>query len=510
MLESLAAIGVMALQAGVVAALLGLLYRARPRMGLLPLVAAVGTLQYLHVVLLRSVYVEIVPGVEVSPGSAILFTATIFAILVVHVSEDAERTRDFVYGVALAYLAAMVLSALFGLTLTSSSVRNPLGVPAELLMGDLVSRTLRWVAFLVEAACAIAVYEALRVLAGRPFARLLLAALAALLLDEAIFTGVSRALDTPVDPLRVALDVAAGTGVAAGYAWMAERFIPAVSARAGVAVTHVAAGGGEKVSTEVDGAAEDGIASIPLARTPVGNRATARGGLATANGAGEVGSGASLDPAQAHRLGVSTAAGPSPPSRRSISLRDLLRLLTLREVYDPGRGVEQRDPLTGLLHRGFFDAALPLEIVRAQRTDTPLSLLIVDIDHFKSINDRYGHATGDRVLREVAAALREGVRGGDAACRIGGEELAVIAPHAGSGAALQLAQRIRGRIEARLGTAVSGAALERVTVTIGAATAPADATSAEDLFRVADERLYEGKRAGRDRVIGATPARDRV
>ncbi|HVR30613.1 MAG TPA: GGDEF domain-containing protein [Thermoanaerobaculia bacterium] len=463
MLEGFVQIGLMALQGTVVAALLGLLYRARSRMGLLPLVVAVGALQYLHVVLLRSVYVEIAPGVEISPGSAILFTATLFAILLVHASEEAERTRDFVYGLVLAYLAAIALSALFGLTLTGTSVRNPFGLPAELLTGDLALRSVRGVSLLVEAACAIAVYQALSGLAARPSVRLLLAASAAILFDGAILAAVSRALDGPVEARRVVLDVTTRGVVAAAYAGIASRFVPELRA----------SGGGVSV----------------------------RGADESVRGADE-----SSARTRSVNGGGASESGAAPPRPRPLRLGELVRLLTFREIHDPGRGERQRDPLTGLLHRGFFDASLPLEIERSQRAGAPVSLLLADVDHFKSINDRFGHAAGDRVLKEVAAALREAVRAADAACRIGGEEFAVIAPHAGSGAALQLAQRIQTRLAARLGPGVSRTGAERVTVTIGAATFPGDATSAAELFRVADERLYEGKRTGRDRVIGGTKA----
>jgi diguanylate cyclase (GGDEF)-like protein len=446
--QGLVEIGVMALQASVVAALLGLLYRVRDRMGLLPLAVAAGALQYLQVVLLRAVYVELAAGLEVSPGSAILFTATVFTILLVHLSEEAERTRDFVYALVLSYLAAVVLSALFGLTFTSTAVRNPFGLPAELLMGDLLSRAVGVLALVAVAACAVAAYEALQRLAARPQSRLLLAASAAIVLDEAIFTVVGRARDAPLEPSRIALDMVARGTVAAAYAWTAARFVEALRPP-GAAVASGAAG------RDASSAADDS-ADLPQ-RQP-----------------------------------------------RSLRVGELLRLLAFRDVYAPGRGgAQNRDPLTKLLHRGFFDAALPLEIERSHRAGTPLSLLLLDLDHFKSINDRHGHAAGDEVLKKVGAALREAVRSGDAACRIGGEEFAVIAPHAGSGAALQLAQRIRARLDARLASTRSRLGIDRVTVTIGAAAFPADAASAAELFRVADERLYEGKRSGRDRVIGA-------
>jgi NCS2 family nucleobase:cation symporter-2 len=161
-----------------------------------------------------------------------------------------------------------------------------------------------------------------------------------------------------------------------------------------------------------------------------------------------------------------------------------------------------RDALTGLFNRGFFDEVLPLELAASDRQAMPTSLLLVDLDHFKSINDRFGHPEGDRVLKEFAGALTDSLRTADVACRIGGEEFAVILPQAAGPAARQLAERIRERMKERLAGTDSPLAGEGVTATAGIATFPIEGESAEELIRLADERLYEGKRSGRDRVVG--------
>jgi NCS2 family nucleobase:cation symporter-2 len=161
-----------------------------------------------------------------------------------------------------------------------------------------------------------------------------------------------------------------------------------------------------------------------------------------------------------------------------------------------------RDALTGLFNRGFFDEVLPLELAASDRQALPTSLLLIDLDHFKSINDRFGHPEGDRVLKEFAEALRDSLRAADVACRIGGEEFAVILPQAAGPAARQLAERIRERMLERLRATDSPLARDGVTATAGIATFPIEGETAEELIGVADERLYEGKRAGRDRVVG--------
>ncbi len=161
-----------------------------------------------------------------------------------------------------------------------------------------------------------------------------------------------------------------------------------------------------------------------------------------------------------------------------------------------------RDPLTGLFNRGFFDEVLPLELARSERSTLPTSLLLADLDHFKAINDRYGHQEGDRVLRAFGRAVAQSTRSADVPCRFGGEEFAIILPHAAGPAARQLAERIRERLAARVRRVDTPLAGGEVTVTIGIATFPKEASDAEALIGLADRRLYEGKNAGRDRIIG--------
>ena len=158
------------------------------------------------------------------------------------------------------------------------------------------------------------------------------------------------------------------------------------------------------------------------------------------------------------------------------------------------------DQLTGLYNRRFGMQRLQEEFGRAQRTGDPVGVLMFDLDHFKSINDSYGHLTGDRVLRAVADCARSAVRQGDVLLRYGGEEFLVVLPGAGRDDVQEVAERIRrivGDIEERAqGNVV------RVTVSLGGCSFPA--TSAEDptaLIAVADQALYAAKAGGRDRVV---------
>ncbi|WP_036839987.1 bacteriohemerythrin [Pleomorphomonas oryzae] len=151
------------------------------------------------------------------------------------------------------------------------------------------------------------------------------------------------------------------------------------------------------------------------------------------------------------------------------------------------------DPLTELLNRRAFDERLDLEIQRAQRYNRPLSLLFIDIDHFKQVNDRHGHVIGDEVLRMMAAVLRNGLRGTDAACRYGGEEFAVILVETDRLEALSIAERIR--------TAAENTRLEQLgqstTISIGISSLTRE-DLAVDLVQRADDSMYIAKKNGRN------------
>ncbi|MFY9693636.1 MAG: GGDEF domain-containing protein [Xanthobacteraceae bacterium] len=175
------------------------------------------------------------------------------------------------------------------------------------------------------------------------------------------------------------------------------------------------------------------------------------------------------------------------------------------------------DPLTTLSNRKYFDAALAKGIAEATENNEPLSLLMADIDHFKGFNDQYGHLTGDQVLRLVALAVKQNVKGRDVAARYGGEEFIISLPNTTLQSAITVADHVRRAVMTKeLMRRSNGERLGRVTISIGAAVLhPGD--TAQLLIERADKCLYAAKRNGRNRVIceadpeaaaaGAPPAR---
>jgi diguanylate cyclase len=162
------------------------------------------------------------------------------------------------------------------------------------------------------------------------------------------------------------------------------------------------------------------------------------------------------------------------------------------------------DPLTTLSNRKYFEAALAKGIIEAQQKNEPLSLLMADIDHFKGFNDQYGHLTGDQVLRLVALAVKQNVKGRDVAARYGGEEFIVALPNTALQSAITVADHIRRAVMTKeLMRRSNGERLGRVTISIGAAVLhPGD--TAQLLIERADKCLYAAKRNGRNRVVCET------
>jgi diguanylate cyclase (GGDEF)-like protein len=160
-----------------------------------------------------------------------------------------------------------------------------------------------------------------------------------------------------------------------------------------------------------------------------------------------------------------------------------------------------RDALTGLANRRLFEESLEREVARARRLSTPLSLLLIDVDHFKQINDTYGHPAGDAVLAGVAGAITAGTKAFDVPARYGGDELAVLLPGCGSHDARGVAERVRSQIAEQVHDVP-------ITVSVGVATMPENALDGERLVAAADAALYDAKRAGRDRVHTSARAVD--
>ncbi len=154
------------------------------------------------------------------------------------------------------------------------------------------------------------------------------------------------------------------------------------------------------------------------------------------------------------------------------------------------------DPLTGLQNRRAFEHMLGQELAMLKRRSTPLSVLIIDVDHFKLINDNHGHATGDKILMIIATILTSSARNMDAVCRIGGEEFAIILPDTDKASALEVAERMRATV------ASADLLNTSVTISLGAATL-LNGENASSLFVRADKAMYLAKQKGRNRVIEA-------
>ena len=196
-------------------------------------------------------------------------------------------------------------------------------------------------------------------------------------------------------------------------------------------------------------------------------------------------------------------------ARLGSALRRQRRQRQLRTSRDRARLVAVTDPLTGLYNRAYFQEAFGVEFRRAQRYKHPMSLVLLDLDHFKQVNDNLGHSAGDEALREVSARLRRTARSTDVVARHGGEEFAMILPETDLEHGLLAAERFRAAVD---GATVHGArgGSRALTISAGVGCYPAHATSMSELIELTDAALYSAKRQGRNRVcpvsVGAESA----
>lgn len=173
--------------------------------------------------------------------------------------------------------------------------------------------------------------------------------------------------------------------------------------------------------------------------------------------------------------------------------------LEARDLEEVGR-LARLDPLTGIANRRAFEEALGRAFANARRTGIPLSVVTVDLDHFKIVNDRLGHVAGDAVLAAVAGRLAGSLRDGDLVARVGGEEFGMVLPGAGLAEAIEVAERLRMRVASSPIVVNAGDALA-VTASFGCATLGAADEEAIALLVRADTKLYAAKASGRNRVM---------
>lgn len=174
----------------------------------------------------------------------------------------------------------------------------------------------------------------------------------------------------------------------------------------------------------------------------------------------------------------------------------------LNELVEELDFLARHDQLTGLLNRGSGIESAQQALIACGLTGRPFAVIVYDIDHFKNVNDAYGHLIGDEVLHALAGVLRQTARAGDIVARFGGEEFVAFLPGANLEQATQAAERVRAAVaDARIAT--GDGIFTSVTISAGVAVIPACAESLRDAIRVADERLFAAKRLGRNRVVAA-------
>jgi diguanylate cyclase (GGDEF)-like protein len=184
----------------------------------------------------------------------------------------------------------------------------------------------------------------------------------------------------------------------------------------------------------------------------------------------------------------------------------LLTIVRLAVLVAQQRWLAITDVLTGLRTRRYFETRLATEVVHARRAKSSLAVLIADVDHFKSINDSFGHPGGDRVLVEIASRLRHGIRQDDVLSRYGGEEFAIIVRGASADDPLVIAERLRRRVSGSPVAVGEGGSVE-VTISVGTATFPLHGTTPAELVLAADRALYVAKCHGRNRIdVGSATA----
>jgi diguanylate cyclase (GGDEF)-like protein len=415
----LSQIGLLVVEAAVMSALVLGLFRARSVLGLSPLYIVMGGFQYLEATL--SLQVSLWPGFSIYPGSSVMFTTNLFAVLLVYIKEDALEARKLVYGLILANAGLTLVSLLVSAHFVLPGIEATTTMTAREFINNAQIALVGAALLFVDVLGIILVYEYVSRFTTFTFLRILTALMVVVAFDNFFFASFLR-FGRPDFLVTMAAGLVSKAGATLFYGvalWAYLRFI------------------------------------------------------------------------EPHE--VTTSEG---------DVADVFQLLTYRQKYEQARERMVHDTLTGLYNRLHFDEVVPTTLAHAKRYNEPLSLMIVDGDHFKTINDRFSHLEGDRVLKLMGDTINAEVRAADIACRYGGDEFVVVLPRTGADAARALGERIQVRLREICAFASPPYPWGTITATIGIASYPADGNLAtiEDLVRVADRRLYEGKRAGRNAV----------
>jgi diguanylate cyclase (GGDEF)-like protein len=419
-----AQIALMGVEAGFAAVLILALFRLRQVLGLAPVYTSVGVFYYLATLLAGTTFIKVTPELLLSPGSVAHFPASLFAVLLVYIREDAKEARNMIYGLLIANVSASLLGVLVSQHLTGPLSFNPLALSPAVFVQSPRLFVVGTVVLFADTILIILVYEAVSRVLRPLFLRIWISLALVLAIDTLLFvTGAF--VENPAYRAILVSGMAGKLAASLIYATALAFYLP----RAWSSERQV----------------EDPV----------------RPGLGA-----------------------------------------LFQVLTYRQRYEALRAQAVRDPLTGVHNRGFFDEMLAVQVAQSRRGGAPVTVMLADIDHFKRINDAYGHPEGDRALKVIADALAGAVRGSDVVCRYGGEEFCIVLPATSIDAAVPLAARVREAVPAACARAgVSPGS--RVTVTIGVASCPQDGSDADAVMRAADRRLYRGKEAGRDRVVAA-------
>lgn len=403
------------------------LFRFRDRLGIGTFYCALGSLHFLETYLAASIYLKVAPGMELSPGSVVLFTGKLMLLLLVYIREDAATVRQPIYGL---FLGNLITAALVPIIKLHEIQPNPDGSPADIALLGNLGGLMVWGTFLlfIDSIAIILLFERLgRVswLRSNFVLRLWLVSAAVLTFDQLGFYSA----------LRILLNVPLSAGLGG---WLGKLAVCAVC-------------------------------SCILA---------------------------------AYLRWIEPRLGSLSPER----VGDVFEILTYRDRYEALREEAWRDSLTGLRHRGKLEEQGQAMLESARKTGEPVSLLMIDVDNFKIINDTNGHKAGDMVLRHIGRVLTDTLRDSDFACRYGGDEFLVLSPGTPREGAMILAEMLRECISAAdvqvLAFSHSDVpTMPEVSASIGVAVFPRDGQTLDEIMRVADKQVYRAKE-NRGRLVG--------